>query len=133
MPTEFVFMMTRVTYPQSQQLPNVFLEYCFNGNSMFTLPVKHGDDTVYVTGYDENGFECGGYNVVRTRPSRIVTWVWPYADYPQIGAGTDVFKYQLREEEWESLVEEIGLEAGMFVVFTKHRFNRLGLMAFDTD
>ncbi|GJV97354.1 hypothetical protein Tco_1548931 [Tanacetum coccineum] len=48
------------------------------------------------------------------------------------GAGTGVFKYQLREEDWESLVEQIGLEAGMFVVFTKHRFNRLGLMAFDT-
>nr|GEW82753.1 hypothetical protein [Tanacetum cinerariifolium] len=51
----------------------------------------------------------------------------------EIGAGTDVFKYQLREEDCESLVEDIGLEAGMFVVFTKHRFNRLGLMAFDTD
>nr|GEY22045.1 hypothetical protein [Tanacetum cinerariifolium] len=51
----------------------------------------------------------------------------------KIGARTDVFKYQLREEDWESLVRDIGLEAGMFVVFTKHRFNRLGLMAFDTD
>nr|GEX81443.1 hypothetical protein [Tanacetum cinerariifolium] len=51
----------------------------------------------------------------------------------EIGAGTDVFKYQLREGDWESLVEDIGLEAGMFIVFTKHQFNRLGLMAFDTD
>ncbi|GJY44368.1 hypothetical protein Tco_0432581 [Tanacetum coccineum] len=126
MPTEFVFMMTRATYPQSQQLPNVFLEYCFNGNrhvyltsntrdhfkAMLVCPnggniritgqrwtelcvetlsttkmehfIEHDDDTFYVTGYDENGYECGGYNVVRTRPSRIVTWVWPYADYPQI-------------------------------------------------
>nr|GEU35583.1 hypothetical protein [Tanacetum cinerariifolium] len=51
----------------------------------------------------------------------------------EIGAGTDDFKYQLREEDWKSLVEDIGLEAGMFVVFTKHQFNMLGLMAFDTD
>ncbi|GJS63619.1 hypothetical protein Tco_0678183 [Tanacetum coccineum] len=46
--------------------------------------IEQGDDTFYVTGYDENGFECGGYNVVRTRPSRIMTRVWPYADYPQM-------------------------------------------------
>ncbi|GKB66970.1 copia protein [Tanacetum coccineum] len=92
------------------------------------------DSTKYrgMIGYDENGFQCGGYNVVRTRPSRIVARVWPYANYPQmlptdflaeinqndplsirangrnynvrftrveISAGTDVFKYQLREED----------------------------------
>nr|GEX62220.1 hypothetical protein [Tanacetum cinerariifolium] len=125
-----------------------------------------GNDTFYVTRYDKNGFECGGYNIVWTRPSRIVTRVWPYADYPQmlptdflaginqndplsirangrnynerfarveIGVGTDVLKYQLRKKDSKSLVEEIRLEEGMFVVFTKHRFYRLGLMAFDTD
>ncbi|GJX55560.1 retrovirus-related pol polyprotein from transposon TNT 1-94 [Tanacetum coccineum] len=110
-------------------------------NFFLGLQIKQMED-----GYDENGFECRGYNVVRKRPSRIVTRVWPYADYPQlkilkcvylehiiqmlpteflaginqddplsirangrnynvrfarveIGAGTGVFKYQLREED----------------------------------
>ncbi|GJZ07723.1 hypothetical protein Tco_0542006 [Tanacetum coccineum] len=45
--------------------------------------VKQDDDTFYVTGYDNDGLECGGYNVVRKSPGRIVTRVWPYPDYPQ--------------------------------------------------
>ncbi|GJW49875.1 hypothetical protein Tco_0091226 [Tanacetum coccineum] len=46
--------------------------------------VEQGDDTFYVTGYDNDGLECGGYNEVRKRPERIVTRVWPYQDYPQM-------------------------------------------------
>ncbi|GJS30542.1 hypothetical protein Tco_0491162 [Tanacetum coccineum] len=34
--------------------------------------------------YDQSGLESGGYNVFRKRPTRIVTRVWPYADYPQM-------------------------------------------------
>nr|GEZ30636.1 hypothetical protein [Tanacetum cinerariifolium] len=46
--------------------------------------VEKGDDTFYVTIYDNDGLECGGYNVVRKHPGRIVTHVWPYQDYPQM-------------------------------------------------
>ncbi|GJY26769.1 hypothetical protein Tco_0401495, partial [Tanacetum coccineum] len=125
--------------------------------------VEQGDDTFYVTGYDNDGLECGGYNVVRKRSGRLVTRVWPYQDYPQmlptdflfgldqnaalsisanginydvrverveIGDRTGVFKYQLNEDDWNALVEAVGLEWGMLVVFTKTNLNTLGLMAF---
>ncbi|GJW51266.1 hypothetical protein Tco_0092617 [Tanacetum coccineum] len=127
--------------------------------------VEQGDDTFYVTGYDNDGLECGGYNEVRKRPERIVTRVWPYQDYPQmlpteflsglnqnallsisankinydvhvqrveIGDSTGVFKYQLNEDDWNALVEAVGLEWGMLVVFKKYNLNTLGLMAFHT-
>ncbi|GJX58134.1 hypothetical protein Tco_0289524 [Tanacetum coccineum] len=127
--------------------------------------VEQGDDTFYVTGYDNDGLKCGGYNVVRKRPGRIVSRVWPYQDYPhmlptdflfgldqnaplsivanrinhdihvqlvEIGEQTGVFKYQLNEDDWNALVEAVGLEWGMLVVFTRTNLNTLGLMAFHT-
>ncbi|GJU61124.1 hypothetical protein Tco_1238890 [Tanacetum coccineum] len=154
--------MNRTTYPDFQELPSLFLKSCFNGNMHLYVTSNRryrfkaklvGDDTFYVTGYDNDGMECGGYNVVRKRPGRIVTRVWPYQDYPQnaplsiianrinhdihvqrveIGEQTGVFKYQLNEDDWNALVEAVGLEWGMLVVFTRTNLNTLGLMAFHT-
>ncbi|GKD27854.1 hypothetical protein Tco_1234068 [Tanacetum coccineum] len=85
--------MNRTTYPDFQELPSLFLESCFNGNRHVYVTSNRryrfkaklvGDDTFYVTGYDNDGLECGGYNVVRKRSGRLVTRVWPYQDYPQM-------------------------------------------------
>ncbi|GJX93748.1 hypothetical protein Tco_0348334 [Tanacetum coccineum] len=93
MPIEFVVFTNRTTYPESQELPSLFLKSCFNGNMHLYVTSNRryrfkaklvGDDTFYVTGYDNDGLKCGGYNVVRKRPRRIVTRVWPYQDYPQM-------------------------------------------------
>ena len=43
------------------------------------------------------------------------------------------FKYRIREEDWNAMVDALGLESGMFVVFKKKGINRLHLMAFNTD
>nr|GEW32302.1 hypothetical protein [Tanacetum cinerariifolium] len=85
--------------------------------------MEQGDDTFYVTRYDNDGLECGGYNVVRKLPRRIVTRVWPYQDYPQ---------HQLNEDDWNALVEAVRLEWGMLVFFIKTDLNTLGLMDFNT-
>ena len=46
--------------------------------------VQQGDDTFYVTWYDEFRMETGGYPGARKCPSRYVTKVWRYADFPQV-------------------------------------------------
>ena len=46
--------------------------------------IQQGDDTFYVTCYDDSGYENGFYPGERNRPERIVTRVWPYADYDQV-------------------------------------------------
>lgn len=46
--------------------------------------IQQGDDTFYVTCYDEFGYEAGGYPGARKRPQRLVTRVWPYHDYYQV-------------------------------------------------
>ncbi|GJW19445.1 hypothetical protein Tco_0026881 [Tanacetum coccineum] len=95
MPIEFVVFTNHTTYPESQELPSLFLKSCFNGNKHLYVTSNRryrfkaklvGDDTFYVTGYDNDGLECGGYNVVRKCLGRIVTRVWPYQDYPQVGS-----------------------------------------------
>ena len=43
------------------------------------------------------------------------------------------FVYRIMEEDWNSMAGDLGLESGMFVVFTKERMNRLHLMAFNTN
>ncbi|GJU41318.1 hypothetical protein Tco_1194275 [Tanacetum coccineum] len=85
--------MNRITYPDSQEVPSLFLESCFNGNRhLYVTSNRHyrfkaklvvpNKGPIRITGYDNDGLECGGYNVVRKRPGRIVTRVWPYQDYP---------------------------------------------------
>ncbi|PWA64963.1 reverse transcriptase domain-containing protein [Artemisia annua] len=129
--------------------------------------IQQSDDTFYVTCYDDFGYENGFYPGERNRPERIVTRVWPYADYEQefpiqflpglnhdatirIRANVDEefnvrvnyvqtdaesgkYKYRIRDADWNAMVDVIGLEAGMVVVFTKEGINRLHLMAFNTD
>lgn len=46
--------------------------------------IKQGDDTFYVTCYDDDGYEMGYYPGEIGRPQRIVTRVWPFADYHQV-------------------------------------------------
>lgn len=54
-------------------------------------------------------------------------------NYVKTGGTNGKFKYRMREEDWNTMVDSLGLEAGMIVVFTKERRNRLHLMAFNTD
>ncbi|GKB30665.1 hypothetical protein Tco_0870066, partial [Tanacetum coccineum] len=91
-------------------------------------------NAVYVTRYDENGFECGGYNVVTTHPSRIVTRVWPYTDYPQMLPTNflaeinqnDPLSIRANERNYNVRFARVEICAGTGVF-------RLGLMAFNTD
>ena len=46
--------------------------------------IQQGEDTFYVTCYDDEGYEHGFYPGVMGRPQRIVTRVWPYPDYNQV-------------------------------------------------
>ncbi|GJZ86786.1 hypothetical protein Tco_0658396, partial [Tanacetum coccineum] len=50
----------------------------------------------------------------------------------EIREQTGVLKYQLNEDDRNALVEAVGLEWGMLVVFTRTDLNTLGLMAFHT-
>lgn len=43
------------------------------------------------------------------------------------------YKYRLLEEDWNAIVNGLGLEADMVVVLTKELNNRLYLMAFTTE
>ncbi|GJT53950.1 hypothetical protein Tco_0989004 [Tanacetum coccineum] len=93
--------------------------------------MEQGDDTFYVIGYDNDGLECGGYNVVRKHPGRIMlptdflTRLDQNAPLSisvnrinhdvrvqrvEIGDKTGVFKYQLNEDDWNALVKAVGLE-----------------------
>lgn len=53
--------------------------------------------------------------------------------YVKTGAQSGKYKYRIREDDWNAMVDSVGLEAGMVVVFTKEGKNRLHLMAFNTD
>ena len=46
--------------------------------------IQQGEDTYYVTCYDDFGYEDGFYPGPRKRPQRFVTRVWPYDDYDQV-------------------------------------------------
>ena len=46
--------------------------------------VEEGDDSFYVTGYDNNGIESGGYEEVNRPYSRFQTRVTPYPHIPQV-------------------------------------------------
>lgn len=61
-------------------------EFCNEniGESRLLHFIKQGDDTFYVTSYDDSGYETGFYPGEMYRPCRIVTRVWPYPDYEQV-------------------------------------------------
>ncbi|GKB83322.1 hypothetical protein Tco_0950217 [Tanacetum coccineum] len=82
--------------------------------------IEQGDDTFYVTGYDENGFEYGGYNVVRTRPSRIMTRVWPYADYPQAIKASFLANHPMHQHR-KVLVKHQGIQYEMKMKMDYHK------------
>lgn len=46
--------------------------------------IQEGDDTWYVTGYESNGNESGGYEGIERRYSRFQSRVWPAANKPQV-------------------------------------------------
>lgn len=54
-------------------------------------------------------------------------------NYVETRARSGNYKYRLLEEDWNAMIDGIGLESGMIVVLTKERNNRLYLMAFDTE
>ena len=46
--------------------------------------VEEGDDSFYVTGYYENGYEFGGYDGIRGRPMRFMTRIAPFGNIDQV-------------------------------------------------
>lgn len=46
--------------------------------------IEEGDDSFYVTGYDQDGIESGGYEGVNRQYSRFQTRVTPYTHIPQV-------------------------------------------------
>ena len=54
-------------------------------------------------------------------------------NYVESGEERGKFKYRIREDDWNAMVDGVSLEAGMVVVFTKEGNNILHLMAFNTD
>ena len=46
--------------------------------------VQEGDDSFYVTSYDDLGYESGGYEGIIGHPSRFMSWVFPYTNIPQV-------------------------------------------------
>lgn len=53
--------------------------------------------------------------------------------YVETRSRSGTYKYRLLAEDFNSMVNDLGLEAGMVVVLTKERVDRLYLMAFNTD
>lgn len=46
--------------------------------------IQEGDDTFYVTGYDRDGIEFGGYDGIHGRYSRFQSRVWAAVNRPQV-------------------------------------------------
>ena len=46
--------------------------------------VQEGDDSFYVTSYDDLGYETTGYEGIIGRPCRFMSWVFPYHNIPQV-------------------------------------------------
>ena len=53
--------------------------------------------------------------------------------YVETDSPSGKYKYRLLEEDWNAMVNGLGLESGMVVVLTKEQNNRLYLMAFTTE
>ncbi|GKB58986.1 hypothetical protein Tco_0915172 [Tanacetum coccineum] len=173
MPIEFVVLLNELTFPVSQVIPEVYNEEAFiDDREIYIIssegyrykvelvtPDEEGDDCFYVTGYNRDGIEFGGYGVNKSTFSRFMTRVLPYPYIPQtlpadflsnlndvdeieisvngVSVMFDVFReenmYVLSIATWNWLVATLGLESGSVCVFTRNRGKSLWFDAFNND
>nr|GEX66593.1 hypothetical protein [Tanacetum cinerariifolium] len=163
MPIEFVILLNELTFPVSRVIHEVYNEEAFIDNreiyiissegyryKVELVTPDEGDDFFYVTGYNRDGIEFGGYGVNRSTFSRFITRTLPADFLPNLNdAGEieifvngvslmfDVFReenmYVLSIATLNWLVATLGLESGSVCVFTRNRGNMLWLDAFNND
>ncbi|GJT77147.1 hypothetical protein Tco_1043872 [Tanacetum coccineum] len=162
MPIEFVVRINPNTFLNELELPEVYVEEGFKGNTQIylTSPLRYrvkvsilepyngplllrgtkwtgfaqeninpnvallhfmeeGDDYFYVTGYYEDRTEVIGYHGICIR-KRVGGEAGPYA-------------YQIDEDSWETIEDDLELKPGMIVVFNKKQSDNLWLTAFNED
>ncbi|GJY50560.1 reverse transcriptase domain-containing protein [Tanacetum coccineum] len=104
-----------------------FAQENFNQNVAILHFMEEGEDSFYVTVYYKNGCEVIGYDDIdiRNRRPRFMSRLWPLPDTEQfmlvpIEAEDGSHGYELNEDTWDTIVEQLGLEYGMIVV--SHKF-----------
>ncbi|PWA94353.1 hypothetical protein CTI12_AA060710 [Artemisia annua] len=123
--------------------------------------IQEGDDTFYVTGYDRDGIEFGGYDGIHGRYSRFQSRVRAASNRPQkipasflagLGQAGDILinveghvftvpvnrvngglEYELFNPTWTIIRTTLRLDPGMLLVFMKYQNNELWMMAFNGD
>nr|GEV69886.1 hypothetical protein [Tanacetum cinerariifolium] len=98
------------------------------------------EDNFYVTAYYGNGSKVIGYDDldIRNIRQRFMSCVWPLPDTEQVLGVEFLTDLPLNnmvriKDTWDTIVQELDLEDGMIVVYTKKRANKIWLTAFYID